>query len=67
MIYSILQLWEETEADNRRLMQEMARVRGELRETKYVMEAARSKVSHGQADLRGVILNVTGLITQCAQ
>ena len=67
MIYSILQLWEETEADNRRLMQEMARVRGELRETKYVMEAARSKVSHSQADLRGVILNVTGLITQCAR
>ena len=33
----------------------MARVRGELRETKYVMEKARSKVSHisSQADLRG--------------
>ena len=48
MMYLILQLWEETEADNRRLMQEMTRVRGELRETKYVMEAARSKVSHKQ-------------------
>lgn len=67
-MWSILQLWEETEADNRRLMQEMARVRGELRETKYVMEKARSKVSHisSQAHLGGSY-SVTGLITQCAQ
>ena len=42
-----VQLWEETEADNRRLMSEMARVRGELKETKYQMENISSKVSTG--------------------
>ena len=39
------QLWEETEADNRRLMNEMSRVRTELQDTKYQMEAVKSKVS----------------------
>ena len=39
-----VQLWEETEADNRRLMSEMARVRGELKDTKYQMENISSKV-----------------------
>ena len=43
--FNPLQLWEETEADNRRLMLEMTRVRGELQETKYMMEETRSKVS----------------------
>ena len=37
----------------------MTRVRGELRETKYVMEATRSKVSHFHDDVtqtsRGII------------
>ena len=37
----------------------MTRVRGELRETKYVMEATRSKVSHFQDGMmqtsRGII------------
>ena len=47
-----VQLWEETEADNRRLMSEMARVRGELKDTKYQMENISSKVSRAT---RGVI------------
>ena len=41
----LFQLWEETEADNRRLMQEMSRVRGQLQDTKYQMEGVSRKVS----------------------
>ena len=41
----LFQLWEETEADNRRLMNEMTRVRGELQETKYQMEGVTRKVA----------------------
>ena len=41
----VLKLWEETEADNRRLLSEMTRVRSEIKETKYQMEKISSKVS----------------------
>ena len=41
----VLKLWEETEADNRRLLSEMTRVRSEIKETKYQMEKISSKVT----------------------
>ena len=41
----VLKLWEETEADNRRLLSEMTRVRSEIKETKYQMEKISSKVN----------------------
>jgi len=41
----VMKLWEETEAENRRLLSEMSRVRSELQETRYQMEAVSCKAS----------------------
>merc|ERR1719278_846541 len=41
----VLKLWEETEADNRRLVGEMGKIRSEIKETKYQMEKISSKAT----------------------
>merc|ERR1712106_1173577 len=41
----VMKLWEETEAENRRLLSEMSRVRSELQETRYQMDAVSWKLS----------------------
>ena len=40
----VLKLWEETEADNRRLVSEMGKIRSQIKETKYQIEKISSKV-----------------------
>jgi len=41
----VMKLWEETEAENRRLLGEMSRVRSELQDTRYQMDAVSWKAS----------------------
>jgi len=41
----VMKLWEETEADNKRLVGEMARVRTELRDTRYRMDRVSSEAT----------------------
>jgi len=41
----VLKLWEETEADNRRLLSEMGKIRSQIKETKYQIEKISSKAT----------------------